>query len=149
MGREPGGPRPIPSLGHTLRPCLHLLPLSPVVTKELNHFWQREASRIRWARRIHPSEGSARRRRQRLGSERHPSRPRLLDACLQSQQPDKPGEGSSDAPPLAWRVKGGSRSLGPGRERLRMWLQDLKVSRTFHLPRGPWRHEQTKPLQLP
>lgn len=75
-----GGPAPSPAWATPCGPASHLLPLSPVVTKELSHFRQREASRIRWALRIHPSEGSIRWRRQRLGSERHPLRPRLLDA---------------------------------------------------------------------
>lgn len=97
-----GPPAPSPAWVTPCGPASHLLPLSPVVTKELNHFRQREASRIRWALRIHPSEGSIRRRRQRLSSERHPSRPRLLDAFASSPS-SQTSRGKGAQMPRLWR----------------------------------------------
>lgn len=118
-----GDTRPVSSLGHTLRPCLPPASFEPCSDKGIKPLQvERDLP--------HPDGCSESTRASDLpGGDESSSALRGTPsptACLQSQQPDKPGDGSSDALPLGWRVKGGSQSLGPGRERLRMWLQDLK-----------------------
>lgn len=118
-GGAPGGPHtPSPAW---VTPCCaasRLLPLSPGVTKELNQFKRRETSHVR--RGAQNPHKRVIYQEEMIGT---PLTERLWDAGLQSQQPDKLGEGSSDAPPLGCRV-----NEGPGELRGRKGgSQDMAV----------------------